>query len=116
MLWTNTIFPETRTVFLCHSNPTKTTYRSTLINPFPITNSTYLVGIIQSWVSMGLSLVLDGLLVRVLQPAPPLSPVSMKECETGTPHDPQLGDRITQTLNVCVLRNLGEEVFRLGSC
>ncbi|CAI8028831.1 hypothetical protein GBAR_LOCUS16385, partial [Geodia barretti] len=52
-------------VFLCHGNPTKTTYRTTLVNPFPTTNSTQLVGIIQSWVSTGPSLVLDGLLVRV---------------------------------------------------
>ena len=34
-------------------------------NPFPTTTSTHLVGIIQSWVSMGPSLILDGLLVRV---------------------------------------------------
>ncbi|CAI8049107.1 hypothetical protein GBAR_LOCUS27045, partial [Geodia barretti] len=29
-------------VFVCHGNPTKTTYRTTLVNPFPTTNSTYL--------------------------------------------------------------------------
>ena len=104
-------------LFLCHSNPTKTTYRSTLVNPFPTTNSTHLVAIIQSWVSTDPSLVLDGLLVRV-SPACPTSISSLdeEECETGTTHDPQLGDRITQTLNACALRNLGEEVCRLGGC
>ncbi|CAI8036866.1 hypothetical protein GBAR_LOCUS20654, partial [Geodia barretti] len=104
-------------LFLCHSNPTKATYRSTLVNPFPTTNSTHLVGIIQSWVSTGPSLVLDGLLVKVSLSCPTsISSLDEEECETGTAHDPQLGDRITQTLNVCAIRNLGEQVCRLGGC
>ena len=52
-------------MFLCHGNPTKTTYRSTLINPFPTTTAARLVGIIQSWVSSNPSFILDDLLVRV---------------------------------------------------
>ena len=53
-------------MFLCHGNPTKTTYRSTLINPFPTTTTAArLVGIIQSWVSTNASFILDDLLVRV---------------------------------------------------
>ena len=104
-------------VFLCHGNPTKTTYRTTLVNPFPTTNSTHLVGIIQSWVSTGPSLILDGLLVRVSPSCPTsISSLDEEECETGTAHDPALGDRITQTLNVCALRNLGEDVCSLGGC
>ncbi|CAI8049111.1 hypothetical protein GBAR_LOCUS27045, partial [Geodia barretti] len=96
-------------LFLCHGNPTKTTYRTTLVNPFPTTNSTYLVGIIQSWVSTGPSLVLDGLLVRVSPSCPTsISSLDEEECETGTRHDQGLGERITQTLNVCAVRNLGE--------
>jgi hypothetical protein len=104
-------------LFLCHSNPTKTTYRSTLVNPFPTTNSTHLVDIIQSWVSTSPSLVLDGLLVRVSPSCPTsISSLDEEECETGTTYDPQLGDQITQTLNVCAIRNLGEQVCRLGGC
>ena len=53
-------------MFLCHSNPTKTTYRSTLVNPFPTTTTAArLVGIIQSWVSSNPTFILDDLLVRV---------------------------------------------------
>ena len=52
-------------MFLCHGNPTKTTYRSTLINPFPTTTAARLVGIIQSWVSSNPAFILDDLLVRV---------------------------------------------------
>ena len=51
-------------MFLCHGNPTKTTYRSTLVNPFPTTTAARLVGIIQSWVSTNPSFILDDLLVR----------------------------------------------------
>ena len=99
-------------MFLCHGNPTKTTYRSTLVNPFPTTNATQLVGIIQSWVSMGPSLILDGLLVRVSGDCPTaISSLDEGECESGTRHDPGLGQRITQTLNVCALRDLGRELI-----
>ena len=53
-------------MFLCHGNPTKTTYRSTLVNPFPTTTTAArLMGIIQSWVSSNPSFILDDLLVRV---------------------------------------------------
>ena len=52
-------------MFLCHGNSTKTTYRSTLVNPFPTTTSARLVGIIQSWVSSNPAFILDDLLVRV---------------------------------------------------
>ena len=104
-------------MFLCHSNPTKTTYRTTLVNPFPTTNSTHMVGIIQSWVSGAPSLVLDGLLVRVSATCPTsISHLDGEECETETRTDPGLGTRISQTLNTCALRNLGEEVCRLGGC
>ena len=104
-------------VFLCHSNPTKTTYRTTFVNPFPTTNSSQLVGIIQSWVSTGPSLILDGLLVRVSPACPTaISSLDQEECETGVSSDPALGQRITQTLNECAVRNLGEQVCRLGGC
>ena len=104
-------------VFLCHHNPSKTTYRSTLINPFPTTTTTRLVGIIQSWVSMGPSLILDGLLVRVSGECPTaISSLDEGECESGVSGDPGLGQRITQTLNECAVRNLGQEVCSLGGC
>ena len=104
-------------VFVCHGNPTKATYRSTIINPFPTTTSAHLVGIIQSWVSMGPSLILDGLLVRVSGECPAaISSLDEGECESGVSGDPGLGQRITQTLHTCALRNLGEEVCSLGGC
>ena len=97
-------------VFLCHHNPSKTTYRSTLINPIPTTTAARLVGIIQSWVSMGPSLILDGLLVRVSGECPTaISSLDEGECESGVSGDPGLGQRITQTLNICALRDLGRE-------
>ena len=103
-------------MFLCHKNPTRTTYRSTLINPFVNTTATQLVGIIQSWVSTGPSLGLDYMLVRVSPECPTgISNLDDEECVTGT-SDPGLGERITQTLNVCSVRNLGQEVCRLGGC
>ena len=87
-------------------------------NPFPTTTSTHLVGIIQSWVSMGPSLILDGLLVRVSGECPTaISSLDEGECESGVSGgDPGLGQRITQTLHTCALRNLGEEVCSLGGC
>ena len=101
-------------LFLCHGNPTKTTYRSALVNPFPTTNSTQLVGIIQSWVSTSPSLVVDGLLVRVNATCPTaISSLDEEECETGTNQDPGLSQRITQTLNVCAVRYLGEEICEM---
>ena len=105
-------------VFLCHGNPTKTTYRSTIVNPFATTNATQLVGIIQSWVSSGPSLILDGLLVRVSADCPTaISSLDEGECESGdVSSDPGLGQRITQTLNECAVKNLGEEVCSLGGC
>ena len=104
-------------MFLCHGNPTKTTYRSTLINPFPTTNSSQLVGIIQNWVSTGPSLILDGLLVRVSPACPTsLSSLDEEECESGVRSDPDLSQMISQTLNECAVRNLGEQVCRLGGC
>ena len=104
-------------VFVCHGNPSKITYRSTLVNPFPTTTAVRLVGIIQSWVSMGPSLILDGLLVRVSGECPTaISSLDEGECESGVSGDPGLGQRITQTLNECAVRNLGQEVCSLGGC
>ena len=86
-------------------------------NPFPTTTSTHLVGIIQSWVSTGSSLILDGLLVRVSGDSPTaISSLDEGECESGVSGDSGLGQRITQTLHTCALRNLGEEVCSLGGC
>ena len=103
-----------RGLFLCHSNPTKTTYRTTLINPFPTKNSSQLVGIIQNWVSSSPSLVLDGLLVRVSSTCQTsISRIDETECQSWVMTDPGLGERITQTLNFCALRNLGDLVCSL---
>ena len=104
-----------RGLFLCHGNPTRATYRSTLINPFLTSqNATQLVGIIQSWVSTGPSLILDGLLVRVSGECPTaISSLDEGECESGVSGDPGLGQRITQTLHTCALRNLGDEICKL---
>ena len=104
-----------RGLFLCHSNPTKTTYRTTLINPFPTKNSTLLVGIIQNWVSSSPSLVLDGLLVRVSSTCQTsISRIDERECDSRVRTDPGLGERITHTLNECTVKNLGEEICSIG--
>ena len=101
-------------VFLCHGNPTITTYRTTLINPFPTTNSSQLVDIIQNWVSANPSLILDGLLMRVSPTCPTsLSSHDEEECDSGVRSDPELAQRISQTLNVCAVRNLGQEICHL---
>ena len=112
----NETFILRKGVFLCHSNPTKTTYRTTLFNLFPTTNSTHLVGIIQNWVSGAPSLVFDGLLVRVA-PACPASVARLdeEECDSGVMTDPGLGKRITQTLNECAVKNLGDEICSLNA-
>ena len=66
--------------------------------------------LIQSWVSTGPSLILDGLLVRVSGECPTaISSLDEGECESGVSGDPGLGQRITQTLNICALRDLGRE-------
>ena len=64
-------------------------------------------------VTTGPSLGLDDMLVRVSPECPTgISGLDDEECVTGT-SDPGLGERITQTLNVCSVRNLGLEVCRL---
>ena len=80
--------------------------------------TTQLVGIIQSWVSTSPSLLLDGLLVRVSADCPTaISSLDVGECECNdVSSDPGLGKRITQTLNACAVRNLGEELCSLGGC
>ena len=70
-------------MFLCHGNPTKTTYCSTLVNPFPTTTAAHLVGIIQSWVSSNPAFILDDLLVRVPHTSHYSSPTHLT---TAPPH------------------------------
>ena len=38
-----------------------------------------------------------------------ISSLDEGECESGVRGDPGLGQRITQTLNICALRDLGRE-------
>ena len=46
-----------------------------------------------------------------------ISSLDEGECESGdVSSDPGLGQRITQTLNECAVKNLGEEVCSLGGC
>jgi hypothetical protein len=105
-----------RGLFLCHGNPTKTTYRSTIVD-FHNIISCQLVGIIQRWVSTSPSPVLEGLLVRVSADCPTsVASLDEEECECGARSDPGLGERITEVLNVCALRELGQEVCSLGGC
>ena len=39
-----------------------------------------------------------------------ISSLDEGECESGVSGDPGLGQRITQTLHTCALRNLGDEL------
>ena len=42
-----------------------------------------------------------------------ISSLDEGECESGVSGDPGLGQRITQTLHTCALRNLGDEICKL---
>ena len=97
--------------FCCYDNPTTVTYRTTLINPFPTTNSTHLVGIIQSWVSTSPSFILDGLKVKVVPDCPTcISSFDEDECVGSVVIDSRIDDRISQVLSVCAVRELGQEI------
>ena len=97
--------------FLCHDNPTTATYRSTLINPFPTTNSTQLVGIIQSWVSACPSLIIDGLVVRVYHDVPTCIPsLHDGECVDDVESVSGVAEVVSQVLSVCAVRALGQEI------
>ena len=101
-----------RGLFLCHGSPTTVTYRSTLIKPLPIKNSTQLVGIIQSWVSTSPSFTLNGLLVRVNANCPTcVASLGDDECVS---EDTVLSDsvavRVSQVLSVCTVRELGKQI------
>ena len=99
-------------VFLCHRNPTQSTYRSSLINPFPTTNSSSLLGIIQSWVSTNPVLTLDGLLVRVNPHCPTrLASLGDSECELEHRAGADMSARISEVLSVCVLYENWEKQF-----
>ena len=98
-------------VFLCHINPTHSTYRSSLVNPFPTTNSSSLVGIIQSWVSTNPVLTLDGLLVRVNPHCPTgLASLGDSECELEDRAGADMSARISEVLSVCAVRELEDAI------
>ena len=98
-------------VFLCHQNPTQTTYRSAIVNPFSNTNSSSLVGIIQNWVSTRPYFTLDGLLVWANPKCPTLlSSLGDSECEYEDNSGSGLHLRVTQVLNKCAVKELGQEI------
>ena len=98
-------------LFLCHQNPTKATYRSTLVNPFPTVNATYLVGIIQRWVSTSPSMIVNGLLVRVSANCITcVDNLDVPECVMEVEDDSEMSARISRIFNVCAVRELGEEI------
>ena len=100
--------------FLCHGHPTQATYRSTLVNPFPTTNSTALVDIIQHWVSTSPSLIVDDLLVRVNSNcSTTITSLDVQECKSGIGSDPEVNRRMSQILSVCAVRELGEAICPL---
>ena len=101
-------------VFLCHGNPTSATYRSSLINPFPTTNASQLVGIIQSWVSTSPSLVVDDRLVRVNPNCPTrIDCLDDDECASSNGPDPEVYERISHVLSACAARRLGQQICDL---
>ena len=96
-------------VFLCNKNPTQTTYRSAIVNPFPTTNSSSLVGIIQNWVSTNPDFTIDDLLVWANPQCPTrLDRLGGSECEYEDTSGLHL--RMSQVLSVCAVRELGEEI------
>ena len=103
-------------VFVCHGNPTTVTYRSTLINPFPtnVTLASYMLGIIQNWVLTGPSLTLDWLLVRVNPNCPTgIASLDVAECVYGDLPDLALHQTVRNVLNVCAVRELGDDICNL---
>ena len=95
-------------MFLCHQNPTKATYRSTLVNPFPTVNASYLVGIIQNWVSTSPSMIVNGLLVRVnADCVTRADSFDAPECMDEVEDDSVMSARISRIFNVCAVRELG---------
>ena len=100
-----------RGVFLCHGNPTMVTYRTILVNPFPTTNSSQLIGLIQDWVSTNPFLDLDCLLVRVSANCPTsIDSLGERECVGAVQSNSGLSERISQVLSVCAVRQLGEQI------
>ena len=100
-----------RGFFLCHGNPTTVTYRSTLINPSPTDpHSTHVVDAIQNWVSSAPSLII---LVRVNANCSTRT-VSLDdaECVGGGSFlpDSAVTESITRVLNVCAVRQLGQDI------
>ena len=96
-------------VFVCHHTPTQTTYRSAIINPFSTTNSSYLVGIIQRWVSTRPHIVLDNLLVWV-NPQCPTALSSLGESECDYEDNSGLGLRMGEVLSECAVIELREDI------
>ena len=99
-------------LFLCHGNPTKTTYRSTIVSPFSNVTATELVGIIQNWVSNSPSLIIDKLLVRVnANCLTRIDCLDSDECiSSADEYDPAVIQRISQVLSVCAVRELGQQI------
>ena len=102
-----------RGVFVCNDNPTRATYRSTLINPYSNTTSTQLLSYLQKWVSTAPSLRLDWLLVRVNSNCPTVvSSLDVAECvhEVSFLPDSTIVNEINTVLNVCAIRHLGAQI------
>ena len=102
-------------MFVCHGNPTTPTYRTTLVNPFHTNfiNSSYLLDIIQNWISTAPSFTIDWLLMRVNPNCPTEIPrLDVAECNniaTIFP-DSALAESVSRVLNVCAVRELGANI------
>ena len=99
-------------VFLCQSQPTMATYRSSLVSPgLPgLSNASSLVQYLQHWVDTAPVVRLDWLLVRINQACPvALRQLSDPECSTpdSLTHDPQ----VIIAFNRCVIRSLGSQIY-----
>lgn len=102
-------------VFLCHDHPTTATYRSTLVSPFSTEdrNSSYLLGILQDWISTAPSLTLDYLLVRINPNCSTAVPrLDSAECASGRsfPANSTITERIQASLNQCVIEELAAKI------
>ena len=97
-----------RGFFLCHDDPSKTTYRSTLISTLAM-NSKQLVDIIQEWVLTSPSITLNELLVRITPNCPTcLVDIDYDECKAD--HDSGFTERVSQVLSTCAVRCLGQQI------
>ena len=95
--------------FICQSQPTMATYRTSLVNSGLSTCTTSLVSYIQDWVSSEPVVQLNHLLVRVNYDCPVLvAELSAPECTFPDTLSPN--PQVISAFNACAIQSLGTQV------